>query len=83
MKAKLTSMFSMADIGPINFYLGIKVERDREKKIIKLSQSADIDKVLAKFHFDKAYPVNTSIKESAFLQSKIDGKAFTSEKKQY
>lgn len=66
-KAELTSVFSMADMGPISFYLGLKVERDREKKIIKLFQPAYIDKVLAKFHLDKAHPANTPMKESALF----------------
>ena len=55
-KAELTSAFSMADMGPISFYLGLKVERDREKKIIKLSQPSYIDKVLAKFHLEQSSP---------------------------
>ena len=34
-KAKLTSTFLMIDINPICFYLGLKMERDREKQTIK------------------------------------------------
>ena len=45
-KAELAAAFSMVDMGPISFYLGLKVTRDREKKTIKLSQPAYIDKVL-------------------------------------
>ena len=66
-KAELASVFSMSDMGPISFYLGLNIERDREKKTIKLSQPAYINKVLAKFHLDKAHPVNTPMKESAPL----------------
>lgn len=36
-KAELITAFSMVDIGPISFYLGLNVERDREKRIIKPS----------------------------------------------
>lgn len=78
--AELTFAFLMADMGPISFYLGLKVEQDREKKTIKLSQPAYIDKVLAKFHLDKAHPVNTPMKESALLQPKTDGEASASER---
>ncbi len=66
-KAELASAFSMADMGPISFYLGLKVERDREKKTIKLSQPAYIDKVVAKFHLDKAHLVNAPMKKNALL----------------
>ena len=61
----------------------MKVERDREKKTIKLSQPAYIDKVLAKFHLDKAHLVNTLIKENALLYQKTNGEASASEKKRY
>ncbi len=66
-KVELTSGFSMADIGPISFYLCLKIERDRDKKTIKLSQPAYIDKVLARFHLQKAHLVNTPMKKSALL----------------
>lgn len=36
-KTELTSAFSMVDMGPISFYLSLKVQRDRENRIIKLS----------------------------------------------
>lgn len=73
----------MIDMGPISFYLGLKVERDREKKMIKLSQPAYIDKVLAKFYFDKAYRVNTPIKENALLYQRTKRKASAFEKERY
>lgn len=49
-KQELTAAFDMANMGPISFYLGLKVSRDRERKTLKLSQPAYIDKILAKFH---------------------------------
>ena len=82
-KAELAFAFLMADMGPISFYLGPKVERDREKKTFKLSQPAYIDKVLTRFHLDKANPVNTPMKESALLQQRTDGEASASEKERY
>lgn len=36
-KAELTSAFQIVDMGPISFYLGLKVDRNREEKTIKLS----------------------------------------------
>lgn len=79
-KAELAFAFSMADMGPISFYLCLKVERDREKKTIKLSQPAYIDKALARFHLNKTNPVNTPMKENALLQQRTDGEASASEK---
>lgn len=61
-KRELTAAFEIVDLGPIRFYLGLKVEQNREKKTIKLSQPTYIQKVLAKYHFDKANPTNTLMK---------------------
>lgn len=36
-KKKLTTAFDIIDIGPISFYLSLKIERDCIKKIFKLS----------------------------------------------
>lgn len=62
-KRKLVTVFEIVDIGPISFYHGLKVEQNREKKTIKLSQLARIQKVLAKYHLDKANSTNTPIKK--------------------
>lgn len=67
-KLELSSAFSMVDIGPVSFYLDLKLQRDRENWKIKLSQPVYIDKILSKFQFDKAYTVNTPMKKSAILK---------------
>lgn len=36
-KRELTVAFEMVDMGSIGFYLNLKVEQNREKRIIKLS----------------------------------------------
>lgn len=82
-KQELTAAFSMMDMGPISFYLGLKVDRDRERRTIKLSQPAYIEKILTKFHLDKANPVNTPMKESAFLSQRTEGEASPSEMERY
>lgn len=82
-KSKLTSAFSMVNMGPISFYLGLKVQRDRENRTIKLSQPAYIDKVLSKFHLNKAHSVNTPIKETVLLEQRTDGEGSPSEKERY
>lgn len=80
-KLELTLAFSMVDIGPVSFYLGLKIERNRENRKIKLSQPAYIDKVFSKFHLDKVHSINTPMKESAILEKRTDRKASASEKK--
>ena len=38
--------FDMKDQGPINFYLDIKVDRDRTKRTFKITQTAAINQIL-------------------------------------
>lgn len=82
-KAKLTATFSISDMRPISFYLGLRIDRDREQQTIKLSQPAYIEKVLEKFHLDKANPVNTLMKESVPLTQRKEREALPSEKERY
>lgn len=67
MKPKLTIAFLIVDIESISFYLGLKIECNREKQTIKLFQPAYIDKILSKFYLDKSYPTTTLMKESVLL----------------
>ena len=68
---------------PFTFYLSLKVMRNRDEHTIKLSQPACIDKVLAKYHLDKANTVNTPIKEGALMTPRESGDASASETERY
>ena len=48
-KSWLGKCFSVKDLGEAAYILGIKIYRDRSKRLIGLSQSAYIDKVLKRF----------------------------------
>ncbi|KAL3523497.1 hypothetical protein ACH5RR_016331 [Cinchona calisaya] len=48
-KSWLGKCFSMKDLGEAAYILGIKIYRDRSQKLIGLSQSTYIDKVLKRF----------------------------------
>lgn len=81
-KMELTAAFEMADMEPISFYLGLKVDKNREKRRIKLSQPAYIQKVLTKYHLDKANTTNTPMKKVA-LGPNLSPKATEAEKERY
>ena len=49
-KAWLSSCFSMKDLGEAQYILGIQIYRDRPRRMISLSQSTYIDKVLDRFN---------------------------------
>lgn len=57
--------FDIVDIGPMSFYLDLKIhEWNQKKRTIKLSQPIYIYIVLAKYYFDKANLINMPIKEA-------------------
>ena len=66
-KAELAAAFEMVDMGPISFYLGLKVERDRQKRTLKLSQPSYIEKILEKYHLHLAKPCSIPMKEGIQL----------------
>jgi len=53
-KEYLNKSFSMKDLGEAAYILGIKIYRDRSKRLIGLSQSTYLDKVLKRFRMDQA-----------------------------
>lgn len=63
MKDTLTAGFEMVDMGPISYYIGLKVDRDRVTKTIKLSQQAYIEKVLHRFGLLEAKTVTMPMKD--------------------
>ncbi|KAL0373445.1 UNVERIFIED_CONTAM: Retrovirus-related Pol polyprotein from transposon RE1 [Sesamum radiatum] len=53
-KVWLSSQFSMKDMGEASYILGIKIYRDRSKRMLGLTQSSYIEKVLKRFKMDNS-----------------------------
>ena len=53
-KESLNRKFSMKDLGEAMYILGIKIYRDRSRRLLGLSQSTYIDKVLKRFNISEA-----------------------------
>ncbi|GJR93849.1 retrotransposon protein, putative, ty1-copia subclass [Tanacetum coccineum] len=53
-KSYLGKCFAMKDLWEATFILGIKIYRDRSKRLIELSQSAYMDKILKRFRMDNS-----------------------------
>ena len=56
-KSYLNKCFSMKDLGEADYILGIKIYRDRSRRLIGLSQSTYLDKILKKFNMDHSRKV--------------------------
>ncbi|GJY92296.1 retrotransposon protein, putative, ty1-copia subclass [Tanacetum coccineum] len=50
----LGKCFAMKDLGEAAYILGIKIYRDRSRRLIGLCQSAYIDKILKRFHMENS-----------------------------
>ena len=50
----MNKCFSMKDLGEAAYILGIKIYRDRSRRLIGLSQSTYLDKILKKFKMDQS-----------------------------
>jgi len=50
----LNNSFSLKDLGEVAYILGIKIYRDRSKRLIGLSQDTYIDKVLKRFNMEQS-----------------------------
>lgn len=48
-KQALSTRFQMSDLGPVNFYLGMTVTRDRPNRTLRLGQQSYLTKVLRDF----------------------------------
>jgi hypothetical protein len=48
-KQFLSQNFEMKDLGEASYVIGIEIHRDRNQRILKLSQKAYIEKVLERF----------------------------------
>ncbi|KAJ9553788.1 hypothetical protein OSB04_017833 [Centaurea solstitialis] len=53
-KSWLSKCFQMKDLGEAAYILGIKIYRNRSKRLIGLSQSTYIDKILKKFRMNES-----------------------------
>jgi len=48
-KQLLSQSFEMKDLGEASYVIGIEIHRDRQQKVLRLSQRAYIEKVLERF----------------------------------
>ncbi|KAI4305960.1 hypothetical protein L6164_029285 [Bauhinia variegata] len=61
LKKEFSKSFAMKDLGPARQILGIEIIRDRKSKKLWLSQEKYIEKVLQRFHMNKAKAVSTPL----------------------
>jgi hypothetical protein len=60
-KKELSDKWSMKDIGELSEILGMEVYRDRQRKLLTLSQTTYIKDILQKFGFSNCKPISTPL----------------------
>lgn len=85
LKKALNKQYEMTDLGPVTQYLGMEINRDRANKTVRITQTAYLKKVLARFDMStcKAVPTpmvtGTQLRKEDILQaSKDDVKEYQS-----
>lgn len=66
-KTELAIAFDMVDMGPLAFYVGLKVTRDCKKKTIKLSKPGSIKKLLDRHGILNAKNAKTPMQETPLI----------------
>ncbi|KAL9269976.1 Retrovirus-related Pol polyprotein from transposon TNT 1-94-like protein [Drosera capensis] len=63
----LSLTFEMKDMGEASYMLGVKVVRDRSKKLLGLSQEFHVKKIIQRFCMNNSKPVDTPMKKGCIL----------------
>ncbi|EKD13115.1 hypothetical protein MBM_08558 [Drepanopeziza brunnea f. sp. 'multigermtubi' MB_m1] len=65
LKAALSKRFQMTDLGPIAYYLGMTVTRDRANRTLSLGQRAYVEKIIQDFGIEDCNTYGTPIEVSS------------------
>jgi len=68
-KGDLMKTFKMKDLGPIHWFLGLDIMRDRVQCLISVSQGHYIADVISHFGFTNSHPISTPINVNFKLPS--------------
>ncbi|KAL0362065.1 UNVERIFIED_CONTAM: Retrovirus-related Pol polyprotein from transposon TNT 1-94 [Sesamum calycinum] len=67
----LSSTFEMKDMGEAEYILGVKIHRDRSKKLLSLSQETYIKRIIERFCMYNANPVDTPMDKCCVLNREL------------
>ena len=66
-KKWLSSNFEMKDMSEASYILGVKIVRDRAKRLLGLSQETYIKRILERYHMQDSKPMDTPVNKSLSL----------------
>ena len=68
MKAQLSAMWDMTDLGPLRYFSNVEITRDRDLNRTTLKQTQYIHDMLAKYGLQDYYPKKTPCTKSIYDQ---------------
>jgi hypothetical protein len=72
LKTKLSAKYRMSDLGPVQQFLGIQIERDRQKRTLRIHQKPYIEAILKRFQMDNCNGVATPMETNLQLDPATD-----------
>ncbi len=66
-KHELSSVWTISDLGESKFCIGIAISRDHASRVVSLSQTALIDRIIAQYGLSDAHPVSTPMEAGLHL----------------
>ena len=82
-KKWLSSNFEMKDTGEANFVLGVKIIKDRAKRLLGLTQDTYIKKMLERYHMQDSKPIDTPVDKSLSLSCDMCPKILEEKEKMF
>jgi hypothetical protein len=66
-KKQLSKIFQMNDLGPVTYFLGVRIIRDRKNRTIQLIQDAYIRKIIGRYKLEDSKPTSTPMQQGIQL----------------
>jgi hypothetical protein len=73
----------MTDLGPCSYYLGMCAQRDRQNRILYLSQEAYIDKFAHQFGISNSAPISTPTETSPLPENSPEYRCHSDQRTTY
>ena len=75
LKAKLLRRYKARDLGPVGFYLGIRILRDRPNRSLSMTMDSYVDRLIEEYHLTDAPKADNPLPKTALNLTKREDKA--------